>query len=157
MKKLLFLLAALPLLFLTACHDDDDLPNVNVGITYSGATSVDGTLYAVQGDTLAIDSVYVTPVEPNSRAAIGSVTYVLDQRIVSYTPFEPFAISIQTGVLPVGKHLLRLDMSVLQVDKSLGAYYLGIPFVIVESKDDIPSGAQGTPGSYKDQAIPSDK
>ena len=63
MKKLLFILMALPLLAATmvSCSDDDkDVPEVNIGITYSGATDVDGTLYTVQGDTISIDSVMHT-------------------------------------------------------------------------------------------------
>ena len=55
MKKLLYLLIALPLLAITACsHDDDDYPDVKIGFSYTGGTEVDGTLYAVQGDRKSV-------------------------------------------------------------------------------------------------------
>lgn len=156
MKKLLYLLAALPLLFFASCHDDDDLPEVNVGIDYSGATSVDGVLYAVQGDTISIDSVYVSPVNPNSRAMISGVTYYLDQRLLGFAPISPFSVGILTDNMPTGKHALRLDMTVLETGREVGAYYVLMPIKIVSDSTQIPSGNPGTPGTYHDTARAND-
>lgn len=152
MKKLFYLLAALPLLFFASCHDDDDLPDVNVSIDYSGAKTVEGVAYVVQGDTLSIDSVYVTPVNPNQRAIIGSVTYYLDQRLLGYAPVQPFSVGIPTGFLPVGNHMLRLEMSVFQEDRTPAAYYIGMPFAIVSDSTAIPDSTQATVNTYKDIA-----
>ena len=152
MKKLLYFLIALPMLILASCHDENDLPDVNVGITYTGATSLDGSLYIVQGDTVTIDSVYVTPVNPNSRALVANVTYFLDQRLMSYSPIAPFSMGFLTENLPVGKHTLRLDMTVLEVDREPGTYYLLVPLTVVADSTKLPRIAPVTPGSYTDLA-----
>ena len=48
MKKIIHLLmAALPLLGMTACSDDKDLPAVDINIEYAGAKKIDGTIYAL--------------------------------------------------------------------------------------------------------------
>lgn len=148
MKKLLYLLIALPALLFAACSNDDDYPDVKVGISYEGATSVDGTLYCVQGDTLTVDSVFVTPVNPNSRALIGSVTYVFDGRPLGIAPSEPFAISILTETIPTGSYDMRLQMSVFENGRTPGIAYVTVPVTIVKSASDIPAGAKGTPGYY---------
>ena len=148
MKKLFYLLIALPMLLVAACDNDDDYPDVKVGVSYEGATSVDGTLYCVQGDTLTVDSVFVTPVNTNSRATIGSVTYVFDGRPLGIAPTPPYAISILTEPIPTGTYDLRLQMSVFENGRTPGIAYCTIPVTIVESESDIPTGDTGTPGRY---------
>lgn len=147
MKKLLFILMALPLLAATmvSCSDDDkDVPEVNIGITYSGATDVDGTLYTVQGDTISIDSVYCTPAEGTKPAMINDVAYVLDGRPLGISPVPPFSISLDTEGFPVGRHVLTLQMTVLQEGESVGTAWMPVPIAVVDTITDIPSGA--TPG-----------
>lgn len=153
MKKLLYLLLMIPMLALVACSDDDnDVPDVKLGFTYSGATDVDGTLYTVQGDTLGIDSVYCTPTEGTKPAMIANVTYVLDGRPLGYSPVAPFSISLLTDEMPVGRHTLTLEMTVLQEGKSIGTGWMPIPVAVVDTVTDIPAGANppapGTPSTY---------
>ena len=56
MKKLLFLLLALPLLGLAvSCDDDDNLPKVDITFSYTNGTVVGSQVYVVKPDTLYID------------------------------------------------------------------------------------------------------
>lgn len=140
MKKLLYLLIALPLLAMVACSDDDkNLPDVKIGFSYSGCSEINGTLYAVQGDTLDIDSVFAEPVNAGQPAIIGDVTYVLDGRPLGIAPTPPFPLSLLTRSLQTGSHTLRLQMSVFQKDKTPGIAYLTVPVAIVATADEIPS------------------
>ncbi len=140
MKKLLYLLIALPLLALGACHNDDDNhPDVNIGFTYSGITEVDGTFYAVKGDTIDIDSVFVNPVNPSQKAAIGAVNYVFDGQPLGMVPAPPFAFSLLSEPMPLGNHTLRLQMTVFQEGKTASIAWLTVPLAVVADSADIPS------------------
>lgn len=154
MKKLLYLLLALPLLAMISCSDDDkDLPDVSIGFSYSGATDVDGTLYNVRGDTLSIDSVFCTPAEGTKPAAIANVTYVFDGLPLGYTPISPFAIDILTSDVAAGRHTLTLEMTVLQEGKSIGTAWMPLPVAVVDTITDIPAGASpSTHSTYRGTA-----
>lgn len=67
----------LPMLMLVSCSDDD-LPDVKMKVTYSGATSVDGTLYVVQDSTFSIDGLYVEAVNSKHNAALSGASYYWD-------------------------------------------------------------------------------
>lgn len=145
MKKFLFLLLALPLIaILSSCNDEKNIPDVNVGFTYSGATEVNGTLYAVQGDTLQIDSVYCTPVQGTKPALVANVTYQLDGLPLAYNPVSPFKLSLLTGTMPTGSHVLGLRMTVLQEGKSIGTVWLPIKIAVVANSAEVPSSANPT-------------
>ena len=76
MKRLyLFLLALLPVIGLTSCSSEDDLPQVDIQVTYSGATDIYEVLYVVQGNKLNIDAITVTPLDGTKRATIGATAY----------------------------------------------------------------------------------
>ncbi|WP_302986877.1 hypothetical protein [uncultured Muribaculum sp.] len=57
MKKLFYLLFALPLL-LISCDDDNKLPDIQMNVEISGATKSDGVLYIVQGETTGQTQAY---------------------------------------------------------------------------------------------------
>ncbi len=143
MKKLLLALLALPLMILASCSDDD-LPNVNFKVSYEGATNVDGTLYAVQGDTLAITGVTVTPVNSKHTAAIAGVSYFWDGIPAGSTIVEPFTAAFQTQYYSVGTHVIQIRANVLEVDCTPAVALITLPMQIVSSASDIPAG--GTPG-----------
>ncbi len=139
MKRLIYTLLALPLLMLASCSNDDDLPQVDFDVSFSGATNVDGTFYIVKGDQLTVDEITVTPEAGTKQATIGAVSYIWD-----YIPYgtvieSPFTMSLQTSNLPVGRHVLQMEASILQVDKAIGMAYFSYPVVIVESAEDIPT------------------
>lgn len=145
MKKLLYLLIALPLM-LASCQNDDDYPEVKVGVDYTGATTVDEQLYVIKGDTLSIDSVFVTPVDPSKPALISSVTYVLNGVPLGIAPTSPFKLQILTAPLETGKYTLRLQMGVYQNDKTPGIAYVSLPIRVVDSASDIPGGNGSSTG-----------
>ena len=159
MKKLLFLLLALPMLAVTmmSCSDDDkDVADVNIGFSYSGATDISGTLYTVQGDTLAIDSVFCTPTQGTKPAMIANVAYQLDGRPLGINPVSPFSISILTESLPTGSHVLGLTMTVLQEGKSVSTVWMPIKVAVVQNDTDVPSSANpalaGAKSTYSGRA-----
>ncbi len=159
MKKLLFLLLALPMLAVSmmSCSDDDkNVADVNIGFSYSGATDISGTLYTVQGDTLAIDSVYCNPTQGAKPAMISNVAYSFDGRPMGINPISPFSVSILTESLPTGNHILGLTMTVLQEGKSVSTVWLPIKVAVVANDTDIPSSANpalaGAKSTYSGRA-----
>lgn len=144
MKKfLLSLLVVIPAIFMASCHDDDnDLPEVDFNIEYSGGVIADDQLYVVQGDTLSVDSVWVTPRNNTKNAAVLSVTYRLDGWMIASTPFQPFSCVIPTAGLKPGKYVLGLQAPVVQVDKTPATAYTSRTITVVENAADVPSTAR---------------
>lgn len=140
MKRLIYTLLALPLMLLAACSNDDDLPQVDFDVAFSGATNVDGTFYVVKGDAFTVDAVTVTPISGSKQAAIGAVSYIWDYIAFGTVIEPPFGMSLSTDNLPAGRHVMQMEASILQVDKAIGMAYFGYPVVIVDSADEIPSG-----------------
>lgn len=150
MKRIIYTLLALPLLMLAACSNDDDLPQVDFDVSFSGATNVDGTFYVIQGDQFTVDAITVTPVSGTKQATIGAVSYIWDYIAFGTVIEAPFTMSLQTSNLPVGRHVLQIEASILQVDKAIGMAYFSYPVVIVESADEIPSGTEVLSSVIKD-------
>lgn len=139
MKKLYqMLLLALPLVFFAACDDDDKLPDVSINVNIEGATRVDDVLYVVKGETITVESVTLTD-NTEKGAVIGGVDYYWDYRPVGATIVQPYTIELNTDGVPVGNHLLQINMSIYAVDYSTcwGRVYYKVK--IVESSDDIPT------------------
>ena len=143
MKKLLYLLVALPL-FLTSCHDDNDLPNFNVQVEFGdGADVSKGVITVEQGTPLVIES--VAPVDYDaSNIAFGTVTYILDYGVGVSTNVAPFGIALETGDLPVGRHLLQITFPVFAVDYSVCRAVVSYELIITEPAGDeegnVPAG-----------------
>lgn len=148
MKRLNFLalalVAVLPLIS-TSCSNDDDLPEVNLSVAFSGASENDGVLYVVQGDNLVIDGLNVTPVAGSKKATLGATAYYWDYQFLGTSIMEPFGMSINTERLPVGEYLLQINTTVFQVDKSVGIAYISLPVVVVTA-DQMPKGARQSQG-----------
>lgn len=116
MKKLLFLLLALPLLGLAvSCDDDDNLPKVDITFSYTNGTVVGSQVYVVKPDTLYIDGISVKAVNTDHEATIaGLVTYYVDGRMPGLvaSPYE--RIPIVTEGLSIGQHNLSVAMKVAE-------------------------------------------
>lgn len=150
MKRILYILLALPLLMLSSCSNDDELPQVEFDVSFSGATNVDGTFYVVKGDMFTMDGITVTPVSGSKQATIGAVSYIWDYIAYGTVIEPPFTMSLQTSNLPAGRHVLQMEASVLQVDKAIAMAYFSYPVVIVDSADEIPSGDEVATSLIKD-------
>ncbi len=146
MKKIfsLLFLAALPLLMLTSCSSEDDLPEVDLTVNYSGATDVDKVLYVVQGDELAIDAINVTPLEGTAKATLGAVSYYWNFQFVGTVIVEPFGMAFDTASMPEGSYALQINSTVYQEGKSVGMAYMTYNVKIVASADDVPGGVTGS-------------
>lgn len=145
MKRLYYLiLLALPIVFAASCDDDNNLPDVDVSMSIDGAVNIDGTLYAVQGDTIKINGITVTNNEEGKSAIITSATYSWDYRVIGVSVTPPYGANIATNNVPLGAHLLQVECPLYAVDKSPSIMFFGYKVVVVPSADDIPSGEQQT-------------
>ncbi len=135
MKKLFYLFFALPLMLLS-CHDDNNLPEFDVQVTFSEGTQVEnGTITVPQGDTFAIES--IVPINSSAKdIAFGAVTYQLDYGINYTTVVSPYAMTFDTSNLPVGRHLLRIMFPVYAVDYSPAQAVIDYTLVITEATTD---------------------
>lgn len=144
MKKFLYLLLVMPFLCaLSACDDDDNIPQVNLSIDYKGATLQDGVLYVVQGEPLEITALRAIPDEGTKAATISSATYYWDGIPAERIFASPFPVTVNTTDMEVGRHTLGVYANVLQVDKSIGFAAADFPVVIVASSDELPGDAGG--------------
>lgn len=148
MKRLnllaLALIATLPLIF-TSCSNDDDLPEVDLSVSFRGATEQNGTLYLVEGDTLVIEGLNVSPVSGSKKATLGATAYYWDYQFLGTTMVEPFGLRINTEELPAGDYLLQINTTVFQVGKSVGIAYITFPVKIVPAQQ-LPEGVSRDQG-----------
>lgn len=147
MKKLLYILMLMPVCFLASCSDDDDYPSVDLTVEMTGAAGVDNVIYVVQGEEFGIESITVKSLNGN-QAALTSVGYYWDGILSQVAPVAPYTITWNTSTLPVGRHLLQMQSSLLEVDKSIASALFTYTVVVVPSEDDLPDGA--TLGSIRD-------
>lgn len=134
----------LPLCFLASCHDDDDMPSVDISVNIENAVDANGRIYIVAGEPLTVESIQATGLG-GKAAGISGVNYVLDHVGLGYTIVQPFGGSIDAAYLPVGNHLFTLAFDVLQVDKSIAYAQLSTIVTVVSTAADLPDGA--TPGT----------
>ena len=138
MKKLFYLLLALPLLSLVSCSDDDDMPNVEVVATFEGGTQVGDVYYVVQGDEFQVTGVNLIN-HGDKEATLGGVRYFWDYMPIGTTITAPYALNISTAELPVGSHLLTAEMPIYAVGYSMCTGYMGKKVQIVAEPEDIPT------------------
>lgn len=140
MRKYLYtLMLFFPMMWaLTSCSNDDDLPQVDISIDYSGATEVDGVFYVVAGNTFAIDALKVTPLDGYGKATLSTTAYYWNYQFVGSTIVEPFGMKFETEGMEPGNAVLQINTTVAQVDRSIGIAYFTLPVKIVESEGDIP-------------------
>lgn len=145
MKKFLSLFLAVPMLaFMSACDDDDSkVPDVSVSIQYSGGSLVDDVLTVVEGDTLKIEGLKVTPAPGTGDAVLGQTTYFLDNVPFFTTIIAPFAVDIDTEGLKEGTHYLSVNTQIFQVDKSIGWGIFQYKLNIVAAPEDQPGDTGG--------------
>lgn len=139
MKKLFYLLLmALPVIGMTSCDDDDDVPDVSLSATFEGVTRVDHTLYVVSGETIDIESINLID-NTKKGAVIGSASYFWDYYRLGGTIVAPYGMKINTEGVQLGSHLLQIKVSIYAVDYSPCVGYMEYPVKIVASESDIPT------------------
>lgn len=157
MKKLLYLLIALPFALLgTSCSND--LPDVNVDMTFSNAAKDGSTIYAVQTDTipLTIDGFKVTSTD-GKAATIANITYGWDGLPAPQLTFSNLPMEINLQNQKVGTHVLQMSATILEVDKSMAYSYMEIPVKVVASPEDLPDGLTLGTVTYSMQVGQKDK
>lgn len=142
MKRLLFALLAIPLLF--ASCGDDDLPNVKFTVNYDGGIGADGVIYVVQGDELAITGLYVTPYDTRHSAAIAEAVYYWDGIPAGATVVVPFGRAFDTAMYSVGDHFIQIRCNLVETDCAPAVGVVTLPVRIVASADEIPSTGEGS-------------
>lgn len=144
MKRIFsYLFMVLPMLMITSCDDDHDLPPVNVTIDVSGVTVVDNDLYVVQEDGFEVDAVNLEN-HSNKNAVIGATSYFWDGWHVGTTAQAPFAFEFNMDETQIGAHLFQVECSIYAVDYAPAVAQLGYKIHVVESADDIPGGVNPT-------------
>jgi len=128
----------------TSCDDDDDMPDVTLGITIEGGVfDDDGDIYVVQGDRLNVLSVNVQNNVPNQAAALANVSYYLDYILIGTTNTPPFSCTgLTASDTPVGDYDLDITCNVLAVDKEVAVALLDYDIEVVPDASYLP--ANGT-------------
>ena len=130
-----------PVLAMTSCHDDNDLPDVDFDITFENAVEVDNQMYIAKGDTLKVTGITVINNESDDAALITSASYYWDGYYIGSNNQPPFGFEFCIGEnVPVGKHEIDITCPIYAVDKSpaIGTVFFYVN--VVESQDDIPAG-----------------
>ena len=147
MKKILSLLLFLPLVAIFASCDDDgkDIPDVAISIETVNPVSTDGAIYVVQGDTLNVKGVVLEAQGDTKQALTTSVSYYFDYVYMGTSYQPPFGMKILTTEdIPVGSHLLEIELPVYAVDKEISQAYVQFPVTVVASEDELPSTSTNT-------------
>lgn len=153
MKKIFYLLLLMPLAFLASCNNDDDLPQVDLTVAMSNVyqDSSNGKLYYVNDEEVApvIEGISATPVGGGKEATVTNVFYSLNNRFRLFgTEENPTTPVVPTELLSDGTNYINISAMVLQVDKSIAHCYLDVPFIVVDSTEDLPANI-GDMGTYK--------
>lgn len=139
-KKLIYILFAVPLMMLSACSDDDDMAQVDLTFQLSGVTLVDDTFYTISGETVSVDGVVAKSLT-SDPATIQRVQYTLDGFRLPIELDNPFGTEFSTTDFGLGTHRLGMSGVVLQEDKTITEVAVQMPLKIVESIEDLPEGA----------------
>lgn len=153
MKKTLTILAALLVstIALTACHDDNESPQVNISFTYGeNVRVVNSDLYIVKGEDFSVESINCEAVRPNTVAVVtGPVNYWLDGMPLFTTGLAPFKVTFSTTDLVAGRHTLTVQMGIAEEGCALGMGVTQIGFNVVTDATEIP-----TPSGDESQTQP---
>ena len=139
MKKFLYLfLCSLPLLFATACSDDDDAPDVSINLEISGGVVSNGTIYGVADSTLTVDAIEVVN-HDGKTATLANVFYFWDGIPMGPSPAYPYGYEMTLPEAP-GDHVLSIEANLLVVDKPIYNTLLRYRVTVVESEEQLPEG-----------------
>lgn len=122
----------LPMAF-TSCSNEDDLPDVDFDVTFSGAEiSDDDVLYVVQGESFAVDAISVVAKESSIDAVITGATYYWDGYPLGSNAVSPYGFEINTSSnTPLGNHRLSISCPVFEVNKAGATAVVTFDVVVV--------------------------
>ncbi len=150
MKKLLYLLLVIPFaMMFSSCNNDDDLPNVDVTMSFDNAVVDDGTVYVLQDQPFEITGLTTKAVDSNNQSAIVNVRYFWNGIPAPGLTWSELPMQINMAEMPQtesGNYILGLDATLLETDKSISYCAIRIPIKSVESETDLPNGK--TLGQY---------
>ena len=141
MKRILFLLLALPMLVVMVSCDHTDDVNVTFSMDFGpDVTVVNGKAYVVSTGTFKIKGIGVRPVNTKHSAAITQVAYWINGLpVYPITNVAPFGMSIAAENLAEGINTVTMDMTVIETDCPISTAVAQIDVVVVPTAEDIPS------------------
>ena len=146
MKKLLYLLLVLPFaMMVSSCSNDNDLPNVDITMSFDNAVVKDGTVYVLQGEEFSITGLTTKAVDSNQQSAIVNVRYFWNGYPAPGLTWSNFPMEINMAEMPQpesGNNILGLNATLLETDKSMSYCTLRIPIKAVEKVEDLPDGQE---------------
>lgn len=151
MKKLLYLLIAMPFLMFVSCSDDaadmepDTVLTVDNTVEVSGVTLLNDTLYTVVGTTIELNGVAVKTVSPQP-ATLHSALYFLDGNVIA-SKNRSAAPNFTTDDNTVGKHTISVAATLRRADDSLTGVAINLPLVVVTDSSKLPKNAPAI-GTY---------
>ncbi len=144
MKKLLYLLLVVPFaMMFSSCSNDDDLPNVDITMSFDNAVVDNGTVYVVQDSVFSITGLTTKAVDSNKQSAIVNVRYFWNGIPAPGLTWSGLPMQIDMAQMPQpesGNNILGLDATLLETDKSISYCSIRIPIKAVESEADLPGG-----------------
>lgn len=120
MKKLFYMLLALPLFFASCNDDDNDIPDFKVKIDISGQSEVteNGVIVIPSGNQFSVDAISIVESEAK-EIAIGGVSYYWDYILLDASNIiPPYGITLNTTGIPEGDHILQIYMPIFAVGYS---------------------------------------
>lgn len=142
MKKLLFFLFALPLMLaVTSCSDDDDMPQVYLGVVYNSPV-VDGEVYVVKPNEFKIDSVKVVAAREGHKATNGPVSYYIDGAFIGTNPISPYGVTIPTENMLRNKFRVQMVLPVYEEGCAVATIASSVVVNVVEDESDIPESTE---------------
>lgn len=144
MKKILYLLLALPFaLGFASCSDDDDLPNVTVTMNFSNAVAQDGIIYVAEADTLYLNSIDTKAMASNQSAVLTNILYYWNYVPTPNLTWGSYPLAIPIAKMPLssnGNNILGMEATLLETDKSIAYTNIRVPIKVVPTVEDLPAG-----------------
>lgn len=146
MKKLFYLLIAVPFVFLAACSDDDKLPDVDLTVAFEDCaiSQTDNTIYVVQGKSFDIASINLV-VNEDKKGDLGVVNYYIDGYRIGASVEKPYSATISTEGMEPGTYLLNIEAGIYVVDYPVCIGVVGYNVKVVAEESEIPSDAVQNP------------
>ena len=144
MKKLLYLLLVIPFaMMFSSCSNDDDLPNVDITMSFDNAAVKDGAVYVIQDSVFSITGITTKAVNSNQQSAIANVRYFWNGIPAPGLTWSDLPAEIDMAQMPQpenGENILGLRATLLETDKSIAFTALNVPIIAVENEESLPDG-----------------